>query len=68
MPATAAALAPEPTPDGARHRGREAFYAGVMRDRCPFPSGSALADQWRAGWDHAAAVRLRLEALLANEG
>lgn len=58
---------PEPSPDGASHRGREAFYAGVPRDNCPFPPASVLGTRWLEGWDGAERLRLMVDQILARE-
>lgn len=37
-------------PYGLAHAGAVAFKAGLGRDACPYPDGSAEAKAWLAGW------------------
>lgn len=59
---------PEPSPDAAEIRGREAFLSGVARESCPFRDGTLQRVRWLEGWDAAQGVRQAIEHRWGREG
>ena len=56
-----------PATESARHRGREAFWAGRERTECPFPPLSPESGSWLEAFDAARQVRLFLDQHLNRE-
>jgi ribosome modulation factor len=51
----------------ARHQGREAFYAGVGGDECPYKPGLKERTAWLEAWDAARQYRQMLDAHLLRQ-
>jgi ribosome modulation factor len=51
----------------ARHQGREAFYAGMPGESCPYPQGSEEWDIWWGAWQAAREYRELLDQHLLRQ-
>jgi ribosome modulation factor len=51
----------------ARHQGREAFFAGVGGDECPYDPGMKERLAWFGAWDAARQYRDELDAHLLRQ-
>lgn len=55
------------TTESARHRGREAFFAGEPRESCPFPEDSGERLAWTGAWEAARDYRVWLDIHIERE-
>jgi ribosome modulation factor len=55
------------TTESARHQGREAFFAGLPRESCPFPQDSGEWRAWTGAWEAARDYRVWLDVHLERE-
>lgn len=51
----------------ARHQGREAFFAGIGGDECPYDPGQRERFAWLEAWDAARQYREMLDAHLLRQ-